>query len=240
MPAGTLIAVKTVLVADDTAFVRDRFRSALESAGHRAITVRTGAELMATLRREAASIDLIVADLRLPDGRGMELLRAVRALCPERPKVVVFSGTIASADEVRELGTLGVVGYINEYTTAQHIMPSLSPHLFPDHYNRRSSPRVAIGLPVAYRVGNTIAAGLTLNLSKGGIAVRTTNPLEKDIALKVRFRLPVSKKDIEADARVAWSDPRHGMGLQFLRLHEAAKVEIGEFIDSHFFTNRKA
>ena len=28
---------KTVVVADDTAFVRDRFRSALEAAGHRAV-----------------------------------------------------------------------------------------------------------------------------------------------------------------------------------------------------------
>ena len=32
---------KTVVIADDTAFVRDRFRSALEQAGHRAITVKS-------------------------------------------------------------------------------------------------------------------------------------------------------------------------------------------------------
>ena len=40
-------AAKTVLIADDTAFVRDRFKAALEEAGHRAITVRTAAELLA-------------------------------------------------------------------------------------------------------------------------------------------------------------------------------------------------
>ena len=44
-----MVAVKTVLIADDTAFVRDRFRTALEGAGHRAVTVRTGQELLATL-----------------------------------------------------------------------------------------------------------------------------------------------------------------------------------------------
>ena len=34
-----------------------------------------------------------------------------------------------------------VAGYINEYSAVQHIVPALAPHLFPDHYNRRSSPR---------------------------------------------------------------------------------------------------
>ena len=34
--ASTLVSVKTVVVADDTAFVRERFRTALETAGHKA------------------------------------------------------------------------------------------------------------------------------------------------------------------------------------------------------------
>jgi len=32
-------SAKTVLVADDTVFVRDRFKTALEGAGHRAVVV---------------------------------------------------------------------------------------------------------------------------------------------------------------------------------------------------------
>ena len=35
MTASTMVAVKTIVVADDTAFVRDRFARALEEAGHR-------------------------------------------------------------------------------------------------------------------------------------------------------------------------------------------------------------
>ena len=78
---------------------------------------------------------------------------------------------------MRELATLGVAGYVNEYSAVQHILPTLAPQLFPDEYNRRGSPRVVLGIPVNYRVGNTIAAALTLNLSHGGVAIRTTNPL---------------------------------------------------------------
>ena len=117
-------------------------------------------------------------DLRLPHAGGVELVRAIRKLDGGRLPILVFSGTIAGADEVRELAALGVAGYINEYSAVQHILPSLAPHLFPDNFNRRGSPRVVLGIPVAYRFGNTIAAALTLNLSKGGVAIRTMSPLE--------------------------------------------------------------
>jgi uncharacterized protein (TIGR02266 family) len=240
MTARTIVAVKTILVADDTAFVRDRFRTALETAGHRAITASTAPEVLARLRDTSVPVDLLVLDLRLPQGRGLEILRAVRKLGGAQPVVVVFSGTIASAAEVRELATLGVSGYVNEYASVPHILPSLAPHLFPDHYNRRSSPRVVLGIPVAYRFGNTIAAALTLNISRGGLAIRTTSPLEQGTAVKLRFRLPAGRKDIDAEARIAWVDRRSGMGAQFTTIAADDQEAIVEFVQSHFFTNRKA
>jgi uncharacterized protein (TIGR02266 family) len=233
-------ATKTVVIADDTAFVRDRFRSALEGAGHRAITVKSAVELLARVRADLAELDLVVLDLRLPNAAGIELVRGIRRLDEGRLPIVVFSGTIGSADEVRELASLGIAGYVNEYSATQHILPSLAPHLFPDSFNRRSSPRVVLGIPVAYRFGNTIAAALTLNLSRGGVAIRTTSPLEAGARARVRFRLPQGSRDIDAEARVAWSDRRVGMGLQFERVDPGDQQSIDAFVDGHFFSNRKA
>src|SRR6187431_3750996 len=213
--ASSSVTTKTVVIADDTAFVRDRFRTAVETAGHKAIVVKSAAELLARIRADLTEIDLIVLDLRLPHAPGVDLVRAIRKLDDGRLPVLVFSGTIASAAEVRELAALGVAGYVNEYSAVQHILPSLAPHLFPDNFNRRGSPRVVLGIPIQYRFGNTIAAALTLNLSKGGVAIRTMSPLEQHAKVRVRFRLPGSKVDVEADSRVAWSDRRVGMGLQF-------------------------
>jgi uncharacterized protein (TIGR02266 family) len=153
--------------------------------------------------------------------------------------ILVFSGTIAHADEVRELAALGVVGYVNEYSSTQNIVPALAPHLFPDSFNRRGSPRVVLGIPIQYRYNNTIAAALTLNLSRGGIAVRTTSPLEVGTVLKVRFRTP-GAREIDAEGRVAWSDRRLGMGIQFERVDAAAQTIIDDFVDAHFFSSRKA
>jgi uncharacterized protein (TIGR02266 family) len=238
--ASTSVSAKTVIVADDTAFVRDRFQSALEAAGHKAVAVKSAAELLARVRADHAVIDLIVLDLRLPHAAGVDLVRSVRKLDEGKLPILIFSGTIANADEVRELAALGVAGYVNEYSAVQHILPSLAPHLFPDNFNRRSSPRVVLGIPIQYRFGNTIAAALTLNLSRGGIAIRTTSPLDSGALIKVRFRMPGSKRDIDAEGKVAWSDRRVGMGIQFDNVDPSHQTIIDNFVDAHFFSNRKA
>jgi uncharacterized protein (TIGR02266 family) len=178
-------------------------------------------------------------DLRLSHSSGLDLVRSIRRLDDGRLPILIFSGTISSADEVRELAAMGVAGYVNEYSAVQHILPSLAPHLFPDNFNRRGSPRVVLGIPIAYRFGNTIAAALTLNVSRGGIAIRTTSPLDVGAKVRLRFRLPGSKRDIDAASTVLWSDARYGMGMQFETVESPDQGAIDEFVDAHFFSSRK-
>src|SRR6202795_1315932 len=165
--ATASVGTKTVVVADDTAFVRERFQAALEHAGHKAVAVKSAAELLARVHADLNQIDLIVLDLRLPHAPGVDLVRAIRKLDEGRLPVLIFSGTIASADEVRELAALGVAGYVNEYSAVQHILPSLAPHLFPDSFSRRESPRVVLRIPVQCRIGDTLEAASMLDLSHG-------------------------------------------------------------------------
>src|SRR5438445_5320662 len=113
--ASTTVASKTVVVADDTAFVRDRFRTALENAGHKAIAVKSAAELLARVRADLVVIDLIVLDLRLPHAPGIDLVRSIRKLDDGKLPMLIFSGTIASAAEVKQLAARGVAWHINEY-----------------------------------------------------------------------------------------------------------------------------
>ncbi|MEP6782155.1 MAG: hypothetical protein ABI983_00720 [Acidobacteriota bacterium] len=65
-------ARKTLLVSNDTPFVRDRFKSALDAAGHRALVVKSVAQLLMHARADFDEIDLIVLDLRMLQciGRG--------------------------------------------------------------------------------------------------------------------------------------------------------------------------
>ena len=53
-----------MLVAADTPFVRERFKKALDTAGHRALLVKSVAQLLAHVRADFDDLDLIVLDLR--------------------------------------------------------------------------------------------------------------------------------------------------------------------------------
>ena len=116
------------------------------------------------------------AAARIPAGSRWS--RALRRLDAKRVPLLVFSGTIASAEEVRDLAALGVAGYVNEYSAADNILPALAPHLFPDSFNRRSSPRVRARHPDLVHVRQHDRRPLTFNISKGGLAIRTMNPLQ--------------------------------------------------------------
>ena len=204
------------------------------------MTAKSAAELLARVKAHLPTLDLLLLDLRLSNASGIELVSTIRKLDDGRLPILVFSGTIGSAGEVRALASLRIAGYVNEYSAAQHILPALAPHLFPDSFNRRGSPRMVLGIPVQYRFGNTIAAALTLNLSRGGVAIRTTSPLEAGTRVRLRFRLPGTSADVEAEGRVAWRDPRVGMGVQFERVDAACQTQVDNFVDAHFFSNRKA
>lgn len=65
-----------VLVVDDEADVRSVVARALRADGH---AVATAEDLKAARERVAEGTDLIVLDLRLPDGFGLELCRELRA-----------------------------------------------------------------------------------------------------------------------------------------------------------------
>jgi len=233
------VVAKTVIIADDTAYVRDRFAAALSDAGHRPILAGTVSELLACVRGAGTRLDLLVIDLQLPGAKGLDLLRTIRDGGCQAP-MLIFSGTIAHAKNVRELAPYQVSGFINEYTTPTHILSALAPHLFPDSFNRRASPRVALSVTVSMRVDNVIASAVSANVSKGGLQLRTMTPQPVGRRLRVRFRIPGGGCEIDAEATVAWSDARSGMGVQFDRLDPQAQTELDEFVDRSFFSNRKA
>lgn len=232
-------ARKTVLVAADTPFVRDRFKTALDTAGHRALVVKSVAQLLAHVRADFDDLHLIVLDLRMSNSVGPELVKRIRKLDGGRLPILVFSGSVANVEEVRQLAALGVAGYLNEYSAVEHILPSIAPHLFPETFNRRENPRVVMGIPVSYRIGKTIAAALAMNLSCGGIAVRTSKPPVRGTVIRLKFALPGARREMETEGVVCWSDQKAGMGIRFTSIKASDQALVDGFVEAHFFRSVK-
>lgn len=224
---------KIVIVADDTTAVRNRFAAAIEDAGHTAVGVGNAPELLGCIRSRPGAIDLIVANLRVVPPPALDLIRNMRGCGACRLPILIFSGSITNAQEVRMLAGLGIAGYVNEHSGAGHIASLLAPHLFPDSFDRRLSPRVPLDIPVSCRFDDTIVAARTLDLGKGGLAIWTTTRLDPGAAVEVGFRLPATRHPVAARARVIWHDRRHGAGLCFERVDSADRAAIDAFVDRH-------
>ena len=86
-----------ILVVDDEAEISDLMRSMLEAAGYEVATAESGAVALAML--EAAEVDAIVSDLRMPDMDGAALWRAVRERYPSLSQRMLFvTGDTLSPD----------------------------------------------------------------------------------------------------------------------------------------------
>ena len=226
------MSVKTILVAHGDPGVRERFADALADARHDAVLAPSAIDAERAVSDRQRPVSLVLLDLRLaPDG--VRLARNLRHAGGGQIPIVVFAGSVDNAAQIPSLLAISIGGYVNEHASPHHILPALAPHLFPDNFNRRTSPRVAIGVPVSFRAGTTIAAATTLDVGKGGLAIRTMSPLAKGTEVEVRFRLPGRSAEIEAVGRVAWSDRKVGMGVQFEQLQPNDEAMLDTFVDQH-------
>jgi CheY-like chemotaxis protein len=95
--------VATVLVVDDEEDVRGVLREILELGGHRVVEACSGKAALARLAR--GPVDLVLSDIRMPDGDGWSLLAEIRRQDPRRPPVVLITGfSDATSEEARARG----------------------------------------------------------------------------------------------------------------------------------------
>ncbi len=86
---------KTCLIVDDEQAVRRYLRAILEQRGFRAVEADGGIRGLSLVKELGNGLDLIVSDVRMPDGDGLAFASAVRESFPELP-IVLVSGYIGA------------------------------------------------------------------------------------------------------------------------------------------------
>ncbi len=111
-----MVAGRRILVVDDEPMVTSSCQRILAAQGDEVETAESGREGL----RQALSeqFDIVMADLRMPDLDGMELVRTLRSKRPETTIIIITGyGSVASAVEAVKLG---VLDYIEKpFTPAQ-------------------------------------------------------------------------------------------------------------------------
>ena len=111
-----------VLVVDDEPAVTKSSRRILTEAGYEVDTTESGREGMS--RALVEEFDLVVADLKMPDLDGMELVRTLRSRRPGTAVIIITGyGTVRSAVEATRAG---VSDYIEKPFTPQQMVDAVS------------------------------------------------------------------------------------------------------------------
>ncbi len=101
-----------ILVVDDNASLARAIKTFLNQEGHVADTagsVKEGQKLLAL-----ANYDLVITDLRLPDGEGLEIIKTARECRPAEPPEVILMTAFGTVESAVTAMRLGVADYLTK------------------------------------------------------------------------------------------------------------------------------
>jgi hypothetical protein len=76
-----------------------------------------------------------------------------------------------------------------------------------------------------------------INLSQGGMQVRTDDRCDVNKPLQVKFDLPGARSSLKAQAEVAWQDQRGNVGIRFIKLARQQQRTLQLWLAQQYFAN---
>ena len=137
-----------ILVVDDEASARTTLALLLRKRGHRVTEADGVGAAVKTLTDE--TFEVIVTDLRMPDGNGMDVLRAARVHCPDAD--VILLTAYAGWESAKEAIQLGAIDYFEKGREPDELMHRIERALAgkalrQENANLRAQVRDRYGLP---------------------------------------------------------------------------------------------
>ncbi|AXV05599.1 Regulatory protein, LuxR:Response regulator receiver [Euzebya pacifica] len=163
-----------VMLVDDHEVVRQGLKALVESTGEMEVVAQAGTVAEAVLRARSYHPDVIVMDVRLPDGSGVEACRDIRAEDPTARVLMLtsFSDDKALFDSIMA----GAAGYVLKQIRGHDLLdgirrvaageslldPAVTAQVLERIRNPRSGdPRLARLTPTERRILDQIAVGST-------------------------------------------------------------------------------
>lgn len=110
-----------VMIVDDEATVREVLLRTLEEQGYQCLTAANAAEALAVL--QTCPVDLVLSDIVMPGKSGVDLLREIRALCPDTA-VMMLSAVVDTQTAIMAM-KLGAYDYLMKPFNLEEVLLSV-------------------------------------------------------------------------------------------------------------------
>ncbi len=147
-----------ILVVDDSVDMLEVIERSLKAAGYPVIPVPGVSEAVRAM--DATSVDLVITDLRMPGGSGMDLLRHVRENL-RNTEVIVVTGYASVPGAVEAMAT-GAHEYLGKPFTDEELLGAVRRALAKVRLRRTDDPAARPSAPAAWGILGDSAAMQTV------------------------------------------------------------------------------
>lgn len=121
-----MIKNKSILLVDDDLELVSILKSLLEDDGYNILTAYSGNQALNILKKNIGKIQVVLTDVKMPDGDGITLLKKTRELDPRMPHIILHTGfSEITKQEAIELGAIDLLQKPVEFEFIEKYLASL-------------------------------------------------------------------------------------------------------------------
>lgn len=188
----------------------------------------------ALARVAKSKVDALIVDCDL--NGSIQFLRETQRL--DKRRMIVPLVITGGSRSKRSLDAVGALFAFDKPISVEQAVRTLSAARNMIMDGRLRYHREGLHVPVALNYkGRKLADANLINVSQGGMQVRTDVPVEVANSLAVSFELPGSKDVLKAKAQVAWKDQRGNVGIRFVRIAAAQQRILQLWLAQQYLAN---
>ena len=229
----------TILVVDDEAPLRKALVFDFKRKGFNVLDAGNGADAFELVKKN--KIDVVLTDVRMPGGDGVELLDRVKAQNPAIPVVMFITGFAdLTLEDAYDKGADAVFAKpFDRKALMAAVVKAVSAK--DEVWGGRKSERVEANFEIELKFPelNLAISGKVLNIGRGGIFVALDSELP-EVESKTEFQIQFERgalHSIEGSGIVRWiraqvADSRpKGCGIEFDYLSDECRTQVIELIN---------
>src|SRR5215471_12906893 len=185
-------------------------------------------------RLSKSKVDALIVDCDL--NGSSQLLRELQSA--ERPAKAVPLVLMGATGCSRSLDETGALFAFEKPISVEQAVRTLSAARNVIFDGRLRYHRTGLEVPVLVRSkGQETKDAHLINLSQGGMQVRTEHWIDADVVMQVYFELPGARSVLKADAEVVWHDKSGNFGMRFLKVPKSQQRTLQLWLAQQFLAN---